>query len=458
MLSNSKLYIKTYGCQVNDYDSARMEEILAPLGFITSDKPDDASMVILNTCYIREKAVDKVLSELGRLRFLKKNRLAAGHMMILAVTGCVAQADGERILERAPHVDIIVGPQAYHRLPEMVTQVIQKAERFLDVDFSTHPRFNYLPLPSSKGVTASLLVQEGCNKFCTFCVVPYTRGIEYSRPTSEILADAKNLVKTGVKAITLVGQNVSAYRRMRSGDNECWGLEQLLRALSKIDGLKRLRFVTSHPCDISADLITLFRDLPLLMPSLHLPIQSGSDRVLAAMNRGYTASDYCHLVDHLRKVCPTLALSGDFIVGFPGETESDFSDTIHLARTIGYAQAYSFKFDPRPGTPAAVADDQVSEPAKSERLANLQDLLSAQQASFNRSFIGQEVPVLLDRHGKQSDQLSGRSPHMQVVTVTAPEKFLGQIVDLRINKARANSLDGQLIDQISMPCIHSKSF
>lgn len=442
---NGKLYIKTYGCQMNVYDSARMVEILAPLGFIASDQPDNADIIILNTCYIREKAVDKAFSELGRLRLLKESRLAAGYAMILVVAGCLSQADGARVLQCAPYVDIVVGPQTYHRLPEMILQLAQAERHVLDLDFPPDPRFNHLLTPTAEEATAFLLVQEGCNKFCTFCVVPYTRGAEYSRPVTAVLADARHLVATGAKEITLIGQNVNAYHGAAPGGGGSWRLGRLLRALAEIDGLRRLRFITSHPCDMDDDLITSFRDLPLLMPYLHLPVQSGSDHILTAMNRGYTVADYHRLVDRLRQAHPDLAISGDFIVGFPSETEKDFSATVNLVRAIGYAQAYSFKFSPRPGTPAATAAHQIPESTKAERLTYLQNLLSVQQNLFNKTFIGQQVPVLLNRRGIRPGQLSGRSPCMQAVTVTAPDNLIGKIVSVHIKQAYINSLEGQLI-------------
>ncbi len=428
---------------MNVYDSNSIIDILAPFGFIASDRPDDADMIILMTCYIREKAAEKMFSELGRLRSFKKARKATGKNTILVVIGCTAQANGAEILERAPYVDIVLGTQTYYRLPEIVKSATRP---FSDLEFPSGDKFNHIPPPKANGVAVFLPVQEGCNKFCTFCVVPYTRGAEYSRPAAAVLADAQFLIETGARDITLIGQNVNTYHGRSPDGTGYWGLGKLLRALvAKTDDLYRLRFLTSHPCHVDDSLIKAFRDLPRLMPYLHLPVQSGSDRILAAMNRGHTAADYCRLVERLRQACPALALSSDFIVGFPGETEADFQATLNLVRSIGYAQAYSFKFSPRPGTPAAQASDQIPEPVKVDRLVRLQRILSAQQKMFNTTFLGREVPVLLDRKGTLVGQLIGRSPYMQVVTVNAQEKLLGKIVNLRIHRIRSNSLDGTFL-------------
>ncbi|VBB69309.1 tRNA-i(6)A37 methylthiotransferase [invertebrate metagenome] len=437
---------------MNSYDSARMADILAPFGFIMSDRPDDADMIILTTCHIREKASEKLFSDLGRLRSLKEARRASGGMLILVVAGCVAQANGAALLERAPYVDIVLGTQSYYRLPEIV---LQKEKKILEIDFPQESKFHHLPPPTANGIAVFLPVQEGCDKFCTFCVVPYTRGAEYSRPVAAVLADASDLVATGAKEITLLGQNVNTYRGMSPDGTDSWGLGRLLQALARIDGLYRLRFITSHPRDIDDELIEAFQKLPQLMPYLHLPIQSGSDRILAAMNRGHTVSYYYKLVDKLRNTHPKIALSSDFIVGFPGETEADFTATLDLVQRVGYAQAYAFKFSPRPGTPAAQAPDQIPEVVKADRLARLQNLLSTQQRFFNTVFLGREVPVLLDRRGTQAGQMIGRSPYMQVVTVRAPDYFLGQIVNLRIDRIRSNSLDGTLVNFDSIQHEHT---
>ena len=384
-----------------------------------------------------------MFSDLGRLRSLKEARKATGNTLTVVVTGCVAQANSGEILERAPYVDIILGTQNYYKLLEIVAMAKQPVA---DLDFPPGDKFDHLPPPTANNVTAFLPVQEGCNKFCTFCVVPYTRGAEYSRPVAAVLADARRLVATGAKEITLLGQNVNTYRGMSPDDRGYWGLGRLLHSLVEIDGLYRLRFLTSHPRDMDDSLIEAFQKLPGVMPYLHLPVQSGSDRILAAMNRGHTAADYRRLVERLRNACPTLALSSDFIVGFPGETEKDFTATLDLVHSIGYAHAYAFKFSPRPGTPAAQAFEQVSEPIKEKRLARLQRLLSTQHRRFNSTFLGRDIPVLLDRRGTQANQLMGRSPYMQVVTVTTKRDMLGEIVNLRIDRIRSNSLGGILAD------------
>ena len=429
-----KLFIKTYGCQMNVYDSARMADVLAPLGYAPATSAEDADMVILNTCHIREKAAEKVFSELGRLRPLKAARQAAGADMILAVAGCVAQAEGREIVARAPYVDIVLGPQTYHRLPEMVALAARAGGGVLDTDFPAEPKFDHLPEPTAQGSTAFLSVQEGCDKFCTFCVVPYTRGAEYSRPPADILREARRLVSGGACEITLLGQNVNAYH----GDG--WGLARLVRELAEIDGLERIRYTTSHPRDLDDELIAVHRDVAKLMPFLHLPVQSGADRILQAMNRGHDRDDYRRLVDRLKQARPDLALSSDFIVGFPGETDEDFQDTMALVREIGFVQTYSFKYSPRPGTPAAAMPQQVPEPVKAERLESLQALLHDQTQAFNQACVGRVLPVLLDRLGRHPGQLVGRSPYMQPVHVTAPESARGTILPLRITAVKPNSL------------------
>ncbi len=433
---------------MNVYDSARMADVLAPLGFTPVDAPDDADMVILNTCHIREKASEKVFSELGRLRRIKESRRAGGTDMILAVAGCVAQAEGALIVERAPYVDVVLGPQTYHRLPEMIARVARsqgaEGNRLLETDFPPEPKFDHLPQPAASGVSVFLTVQEGCDKFCTFCVVPYTRGAEYSRPAAAILEEARRLAETGAREITLLGQTVNAYRG--EGRDGPWGLGRLIRALAGIEGIERIRYTTSHPRDVDDDLITAHRDLPQLMPLLHLPVQSGSDRILAAMNRGHTADDYRRLVARLRKARPALALSSDFIVGFPGETEEDFAATMNLVHETGFVQAYSFKYSPRPGTPAAADPNQVPEEIKSRRLAALQDLLTAQQRAFNEACVGRELPVLIEGRGRFPGQMAGRSPYLQPVTVRMDEDAVGRILNLRILEARPNSLSGEGTD------------
>ncbi|WP_395458899.1 tRNA (N6-isopentenyl adenosine(37)-C2)-methylthiotransferase MiaB [Azospirillum melinis] len=441
-----KLFIKTWGCQMNVYDSARMADVLAPLGYRPVDEPDGADMVILNTCHIREKAAEKVFSELGRLRQMKDRKAEAEDgRMILAVAGCVAQAEGEEIVARAPFVDMVFGPQTYHTLPEMVAKASRAAGSVLNTDFPAESKFDLLPEEAgSQGVAAFLAVQEGCDKFCTFCVVPYTRGAEFSRPAGQILAEAKRLVAGGTREITLLGQNVNAWHG-DGPDGATWGLGRLIRELAEIDGLARIRYTTSHPRDMADDLIRAHAEVPQLMPYLHLPVQAGSDRVLAAMNRKHSADDYRRLVDRLRDAKPDLAMSGDFIVGFPGETDADFAQTLKLVTEIGYAQAYSFKYSSRPGTPAAVEGAQLPEEVKEARLEALRQLLDAQQIAFNHGFVGRSVPVLFDRIGRRDGQLLGRSPWMQSVHAEADERLLGRIVEVRVDAARANSLAGTVV-------------
>lgn len=441
-----KLFIKTWGCQMNVYDSARMADVLAPLGYQPVDEPDGADMVILNTCHIREKAAEKVFSELGRLRQLKDRKAEAEDgRMILAVAGCVAQAEGEEIVARAPFVDMVFGPQTYHTLPEMVAKASRAAGSVLNTDFPAESKFDFLPEEAgSQGVSAFLAVQEGCDKFCTFCVVPYTRGAEFSRPAAQILAEAKRLVAGGTREINLLGQNVNAWHG-DGPDGATWGLGRLIRELAEIDGLERIRYTTSHPRDMADDLIRAHAEVPQLMPYLHLPVQAGSDRILAAMNRKHTADDYRRLVDRLRTAKPDLAMSGDFIVGFPGESDADFAATLKLVTDIGYAQAYSFKYSPRPGTPASVDGAQVPEEVKESRLAALHQLLNAQQVAFNHSFVGRSVPVLFDRVGRRDGQLLGRSPWMQSVHAETNERLLGRIVEVRVDAALANSLAGTVV-------------
>jgi tRNA-2-methylthio-N6-dimethylallyladenosine synthase len=439
------LHIKTYGCQMNVYDSDRMADLMAPHGFTLSDSAEGADLVILNTCHIREKAGEKVYSDLGRLRPHKEAKAADGGRMLVAVAGCVAQAEGAEILRRAPLVDIVVGPQAYHRLPEMVAQVMRKAGRALDTDFPVESKFDHLPAPrQGAGPAAFLTVQEGCDKFCTFCVVPYTRGEEVSRPAAAILAEARGLVAGGTMEITLLGQNVNAWHGAAPDGQGQWGLGRLIRALAEIPGLARIRYTTSHPRDLDDDLIAAHRDVPHLMPFLHLPVQSGSDRILSAMNRGHDAARYRALVARLRDARPDLALSSDFIVGFPGETERDFEATLALAREIGFAQAYTFKYSPRPGTPASLMDGQVPEAEKERRLAALQAVIAEGQSAFNRACVGRTFPVLMERPGRRPGQLVGRSPYMQAVHADLPETLLGRLVELDVESAGPNSLAGRL--------------
>ena len=440
-----KLFVKTFGCQMNVYDSERMKDVLAPTGYMPTDSPEDADMVILNTCHIREKASEKVFSDLGRLRKLKDRAAEQQNRQILiAVAGCVAQAEGEEITRRAPWVDMVVGPQTYHRLPELVAKADPISRlSVVDTEFPTEVKFDFLPEEAApRGPAAFLSVQEGCDKFCSFCVVPYTRGAEFSRQAEQIIIEAKQLVATGTKEITLLGQNVNAWHGA-APDGTNWGLGRLIRELAEIDGLPRLRYTTSHPLDMDDDLMSAHRDVPQLMPYLHLPVQAGSDRILKAMNRRHTADDYRRIIDRLRTFKPGLALSGDFIVGFPGETDRDFADTIKLVADIGYASAYSFKYSPRPGTPAAGNDQQVEAQVKADRLAALQQLLDAQQMAFNKTCEGQEMVVLIDKMGGRDGQVTGRSPFMQSVYLEGDHTQLGKMVTVTVKEARQNSLFAQ---------------
>jgi tRNA-2-methylthio-N6-dimethylallyladenosine synthase len=432
-----KLFIKTYGCQMNVYDSVRMQDVMAPLGYAVSDTYEDADLVVLNTCHIREKAEEKVYSELGRIRQQKEEKKKRGGQMLIAVSGCVAQAEGEEIMNRAPFVDMVLGTQSYHLLPEMVTKAVRKEGRVIELNFPQVQKFDLLPeAVSSQGVSAFIAVQEGCDKFCTFCVVPYTRGAEYSRPWVAIVKEAQALVDHGAKEIMLLGQNVNAYHGGGS-------LADLIAALAQINGLERIRYTTSHPRDMSEDLIAIHGSEPKLMPFLHLPVQSGSDAVLRKMNRKHTAEFYSDIISRLRKARPDIALSSDFIVGFPGETENDFEATMSLVREIGYASAYSFKYSPRPGTPAATFE-QIAEDIKEERLARLQALIAAKQLAFNQASVGKTVPVLFDRDGKFEGQLVGKTPHMQSVYVQDVEYLLGTIAEVEITGGYANSLTGNV--------------
>jgi len=443
-----KLHIKTYGCQMNVYDSERIAEVLSPLGYEAGDDANGADMVILNTCHIREKAAEKVYSELGRLRVQKEAMALEGKRMVLAVTGCVAQAEGEEVLKRAPFVDMVFGPQTYHRLPQMVAEVARATGQVLDTDFPEESKFDALTQDRKvEGATAFLSIQEGCDKFCTYCVVPYTRGAEFSRPAPQVLDEARELVAVGALEITFLGQNVNSYHG-EAKDGSQWSLARLIREAAEIDGLERIRFITSYPAEVDDDLIAAHRDVEKLMPYLHLPVQAGSDRILKAMNRNHSVDEYRALVDKLRIARPDLALSSDFIVGFPGETDADFRDTMKLVEDMRFIQTYSFKYSPRPGTPAALMDFQVEEAVKAERLAELQALLNTQTLAFNTECVGKSMPVLLDRMGKKPGQLVGRSPYMQAVVVEppggAPEQLLNRIVDVTMTSAGPNSLMGEL--------------
>ncbi len=430
---------------MNFYDSERMTELLAPLGYRPAATPDGADMVILNTCHIREKAAEKVYSDLGRFRLLQEEKARSGGRMLLAVAGCVAQAEGEEIIARAPQVDLVFGPQTYHRLPEMVVRTARAAgEKVVDTAFPVEDKFDSLPGErQAPGISAFLTVQEGCDKFCSFCVVPYTRGAESSRPIDAVAAEAEAMVRSGAREITLLGQNVNAYHG-RGPDGREAGLADLVRRIAGLPGLERIRYTTSHPLDMDDALIAAHRDVSALMPYLHLPVQSGSDSVLKAMNRRHTADDYRRIVDRLRAARPDLALSSDFIVGFPGETDRDFAETLRLVTEIGFAGAFSFKYSPRPGTPAS-ADRQVSDAVKDERLAALQQLLAAQSDAFNRAAVDTVMPVLFDKPGRHSGQIAGRSPYLQAVHVEGPDALIGSVQAVRITAALPHSLGGALV-------------
>jgi tRNA-2-methylthio-N6-dimethylallyladenosine synthase len=433
-----RLYIKTYGCQMNVYDSERMADVLAPLGYGVTEDPAAADLIVLNTCHIREKATEKVYSELGQLKELKSERAAAGSQMMIAVAGCVAQAEGEEIMRRQPAVDLVVGPQAYHQLPELIARVHRARGERLAADFAPEAKFDALTAERRPtGVTAFLTVQEGCDKFCSFCVVPYTRGAEWSRGPDAIEAEARALADKGVREVTLLGQNVNAY----AGDG---GLAGLVRRLAKIPGLDRIRYTTSHPRDMDEALIAAHAEVAELMPYLHLPVQSGSDRILKAMNRGHTAEAYLRLIERVRAARPDIAISGDFIVGFPGERDTDFEATLSLVREVGYASAFSFKYSRRPGTPAAAMPGQTAEDVKVERLHRLQSLLEDQQMAFNAAQAGRTLPVLFEKLGRHDGQLIGRSPYLQSVHAVAPDRLIGQITPVRIESAARNSLAGAL--------------
>ena len=443
-----RVFIKTYGCQMNVYDSARMVDLLVPLGFLVADTPQDADLVILNTCHIREKAAEKVYSELGLIRRMKAAKARRGGNMMIAVAGCVAQAEGAEIMRRAPCVDLVFGPQSYHRLPELIARA--PGAGVLDTSFSAEPKFDYLPeAPAPQGVTAFLTVQEGCDKFCSFCVVPYTRGAEYSRPVAQVLAEARHFVGDGVREITLLGQNVNAYHGEGLDGREC-GLGGLIRTLAELPGLNRIRYTTSHPRDVDDELIAAHREVPQLMPFLHLPVQSGSDRVLILMNRRHTAGDYRRIVERLRSARSDLALSSDLIVGYPGETDEDFQATLDLVGEVRFAQAFSFKYSPRPGTPAASAAGQIAEQVKSERLAALQLLLAGQQRDFNEACVGRVLPVLFEKPGRHEGQLVGRSPYLQSVHVAASADRIGKIAPTLMSGASANSLSGSLVEAVAI--------
>jgi tRNA-2-methylthio-N6-dimethylallyladenosine synthase len=447
--NSKKVFVKTYGCQMNVYDSQRMTDSLGESGYQQTDSVEDADLVLINTCHIREKAAEKVYSQLGRLQKMKRQRAKDGRELMVGVAGCVAQAEGDEIIRRAPVVDLVIGPTTYHRLPEAL-ETARTGKKVVETDYAVEDKFEYLPQINrektiSRGVTAFLTVQEGCDKFCTFCVVPYTRGSEVSRPLSQILTEAQRLVDAGVKEITLLGQNVNAWRG-QGADGSTWGLGELLYHLAGIDGIKRLRYTTSHPRDMDDKLIEAHRDLDKLMPYLHLPVQAGSDRILKAMNRKHTAAEYVALIERIRAVKPDLAISGDFITGFPGETDEDFEATMRLVETVGYAQAFSFKYSPRPGTPGADLPDHVPEEVKATRLERLQVLLFRQQTEFQQSMAGREFEVLIEKPGRFERQMVGRSPWLLpvIIEMKADDNLeIGDIMKVRITKAGTNSLHAE---------------
>ncbi len=434
-----KIFIKTFGCQMNIYDSARIRDALETLGYEETDEPTEADILLLNTCHIREKASEKLFSEIGRLNAFKQERARQKKETLIIVCGCVVQAEGAEILKRSHTVDIAVGPQNYHLLPEMVARFHRKNGRVLKADFPAESKFDYLPKTKATSASSFLAIQEGCDNFCTYCVVPYTRGCEYSRSAAEIIDEARQLVETGAKEIMLLGQNVNCWHGSGAAD-----FGELLYLVAQVDGLKRLRYTTSYPSKITRSVIRAHAEIPQLMPYIHLPIQSGSNTVLKAMNRQYTAEQYIDIVEQFRKARPDIAVSSDFIVGFPGETEADFEQTLDVVRQVEYASSYSFKYSPRPGTPAALMKNQVPEEVKTERLIRLQALLLEQQKKAYEKTVGKTLEVLLVEKGKKKGQLIGYTPYLQTVHVEADDGYLNQIVPLKIKKASATSLSGEL--------------
>jgi tRNA-2-methylthio-N6-dimethylallyladenosine synthase len=451
MTAPKKMFVKTFGCQMNVYDSERMTELLAPRGYAETEAMEDADLIVLNTCHIREKAVEKVYSDLGRIRDVKTARRKQGKSTIVTVAGCVAQAEGTQIVRRAPTVDLVVGPQSYHRLGELVGRIGPHSKPIVETGFPQEEKFSRLPERSAtKAVTAFLTVQEGCDKFCTFCVVPYTRGAEFSRPVADVEAEARRLAGHGVREVTLLGQNVNAYHGL-GPDGRPWSLAQLIDRLAAIEGIERLRYTTSHPLDMTDDLIAAHRDQDKLMPYLHLPFQAGSDRILAAMNRRHTTAQYLQLIDRIRAARPDLVFSTDIIVGFPGETDADFAATLEVVERVGFAQAYSFKYSPRPGTPGAGLPNQVPESEQLERLHKLQAALLNQQTAFNKSCVGRTLPVLFERAGRHAGQLVGRSPYLQAVHVQGELFMIGRVGEVAIDATKSNGLSGKLVMDVPLP-------
>ena len=440
-----KVHIKSFGCQMNVYDGQRMADILGEQGYEETATPEGADLILLNTCHIRDRAVQKVYTELGKLRDIKTAQKAEGQETRIVVAGCVAQAEGGEIQRRQPAVDLVVGPQAYHRLPELLAEAAGK--RVVDTDLPIKDKFGFLPAPKpqvirARGVSAFVTVQEGCDKFCAFCVVPYTRGAEFSRPVAQVVAEVERLAEAGVRDVTLIGQNVNAYHG-EGPDGAVWGLARLMHKVAEVPGIARIRYTTSHPRDMDDDLIAAHRDLPQVMPFLHLPVQAGSDRILAAMNRKHTGDEYRRLVERIREARPDIALSSDFIVGFPGETDADFEDTIRLVDEIGFASSYSFKYSPRPGTPAADLGDQIPRELMDERLYRLQERIEHHRQAFNAAMLGRTVDVLLERVGRHPGQLAGKSPYLQAVQIDSDTNQIGDIVRVVIEQKSTNSLFGR---------------
>lgn len=445
-----KVHIKSFGCQMNVYDGQRMADILSHQGYEETATPEGADLILLNTCHIRDRAVQKVYTELGKLRDIKNAQKAEGQETRIVVAGCVAQAEGGEIQRRQPAVDLVVGPQAYHRLPELLTEAA--ARRVVDTDLPAEDKFGFLPAPKpqairARGVSAFVTVQEGCDKFCAFCVVPYTRGAEFSRPVAQIMTEVERLAEAGVRDVTLIGQNVNAYHG-EGPDGAVWGLARLMHRVAEVPGIARIRYTTSHPRDMDDDLIAAHRDLPQVMPFLHLPVQAGSDRILAAMNRKHSGDEYRRLVERIREARPDIALSSDFIVGFPGETDADFEDTIRLVDEIGFASSYSFKYSPRPGTPAADLDAQIPREVMDERLYRLQERIEHHRQAFNAAMVGRTVEVLLERAGRHPGQLAGKSPYLQAVQIESTANQIGDIVRVVIEKTSTNSLFGRLAEPV----------
>ncbi len=440
--SSKTYFLKTFGCQMNVYDSERMTEALTRDGYSETADIAGADLVILNTCHIREKAAEKVYSDLGRIRVIKEARKRAGKKTVLAVAGCVAQAEGKEITTRQPAVDLVIGPQSYHRLPELIAHAETKGEHIVETEFPGDEKFDRMKAPRRvSSPSAFLTVQEGCDKFCTFCVVPYTRGGEFSRPLAKLEAEARELIAAGAKELVLLGQNVNAYHGEGPAGRTI-GLAELIRRLADLDGLERIRYMTSHPRDMDDDLIAAHAEVPQLMPFLHLPVQSGSDRMLTAMNRKHKAAEYIDLIARVREARPDIALSSDFIVGFPGETDQDAEDTIALVEAVGFAQAFSFKYSTRPGTPAAGLENQVPENVKAERLQRLQALLDKEQTAFNARSMGGVVPVLFERRGREAGEFVGRTPYLQLVHAAGDSDFVGRTANVAVTETRRGSLSG----------------